>query len=62
MHILSGPLDLATLGAVAVTLEPGDALFMPMGWSHKVRSLEISVNMTFDRFDVPGDNAFWRMA
>ncbi|HEY8208137.1 MAG TPA: cupin-like domain-containing protein [Myxococcaceae bacterium] len=47
--------------AVETTLETGEALFLPMGWTHQVRALEVSVSLTFDRFDVPGDNTNWEM-
>jgi len=50
------------VNAVETTLEAGEALFLPMGWSHQVRALEISVSLTFDRFAVPGSNTEWRMA
>lgn len=49
------------VNALEVTLEAGEALFLPMGWSHKVRALDVSVNLTFDRFEVPGDNTYWEM-
>lgn len=33
-----------------VTLEPGDMLFIPVGWWHQVRSLDFSVMMTCTNF------------
>ncbi|MFC0686987.1 cupin-like domain-containing protein [Novosphingobium clariflavum] len=33
-----------------VTLEPGDMLYIPIGWWHQVRSLEFSVMMTCTNF------------
>jgi cupin-like protein len=50
------------VNAVETTLEAGEALFLPMGWSHQVRALEISVSLTFDRFEVPGHNTVWDMS
>ncbi|HZN94432.1 MAG TPA: cupin-like domain-containing protein [Myxococcales bacterium] len=47
--------------AVQTTLEEGEALFLPMGWYHQVRALEVSVSLTFDRFEVPGQNTVWAM-
>jgi ribosomal protein L16 Arg81 hydroxylase len=47
--------------AVETTLEAGEALFLPMGWAHQVRALEVSVSLTFDRFDVRGQNTIWQM-
>lgn len=38
-----------------VTLEPGDLLFIPVGWWHQVRSLDFSVMMTCTNFLWPND-------
>ena len=40
---------------VAVILEPGDALFVPFGWWHQVRSLEFSAMLTYTGFLWPND-------
>ena len=48
-----------------VDLGPGDALFIPVGWWHQVRSLSFSVTLTYTDFlwpndaysDFPGDTA-----
>ncbi len=39
-----------------VTLDPGDMLFIPVGWWHHVRSLSLSINLAFTNFT--RDNAF----
>ena len=31
-------------------LEPGDIIFMPLGWWHQVRSLDFSVTVTYTNF------------
>ena len=39
-----------------VVIEPGDLLFLPVGWWHWVRALDISISATFSSFHVPGRN------
>jgi LPS sulfotransferase NodH len=36
-----------------VILEPGEALFIPVGWSHQVRTLEPSIMISFTNFVFP---------
>jgi hypothetical protein len=54
-------LDLATYPALAgatlydVVLEPGEILFVPLGWWHQVRALDFSVTMTFTNFLWPNE-------
>jgi Cupin-like domain len=36
-------------------LKPGEVLFIPVGWWHHVRSLEISVSVSFTNFLFPND-------
>jgi Rps23 Pro-64 3,4-dihydroxylase Tpa1-like proline 4-hydroxylase len=44
----------------SATVEPGDVLFIPVGWWHWVKSLDVSISVTFSRFRVPGQNTEWR--
>lgn len=40
-----------------VVLEPGQALFIPVGWWHHVRSLDVSISVSFTNFLAPNDYA-----
>lgn len=40
-----------------VILEPGDALFIPIGWWHCVDSLDISISISFTHFNAANDFA-----
>lgn len=42
--------DFAQARVLDVTLLPGDALFLPIGWWHQVRSLDFSVTLTYTNF------------
>ena len=35
------------------TLEPGETLFMPVGWWHHARALDVSITVTFTNFIYP---------
>jgi LPS sulfotransferase NodH len=38
---------------IDIVLEPGEALFMPVGWWHHVRALEVSMTISFTNFVFP---------
>lgn len=46
---------LAGLRIYDVTLEPGEIIFMPIGWWHQVKALSFSVTVTFTNFLWPND-------
>ena len=43
----------ANVPIIEVTLNAGDAIFMPVGWWHAVKSLDISMSMSFTNFIFP---------
>lgn len=43
-----------------VVLDPGDALFIPVGWWHQVRSLSVSINLAFANFRAPNNFDWYR--
>ena len=36
-----------------VTLMPGELLFIPLSWWHWVKSLDVSISLSFDSFVIP---------
>ena len=41
-------------------LEPGEFAFIPIGWWHWVKSLDVSISLSFVNFVVPGKPVAWR--
>jgi len=39
-------------------LEPGDTLFLPLGWWHQVSSLELSMSFSYTNLDVPNEFSY----
>lgn len=60
-NLVDPRLDLAAFpraGAVRtldIVLEPGEALFIPIGWWHQVEALDFSVSMTYTNFNWPNE-------
>jgi len=44
---------------ITVVLEPGEALFIPVGWWHYVKSLDLSTSLSFTNFVFPNEY-YWR--
>ena len=38
---------------IDVTVEPGEVLFVPVGWWHHVRALDVSMTISFTNFVFP---------
>ncbi|MCP3104459.1 cupin-like domain-containing protein [Myxococcus sp. K15C18031901] len=43
---------------VEAVLEPGELVFIPVGWWHWVRALDVSASVTFHHFQVPKNNTY----
>ena len=41
-----------------IVLEPGEILFIPVGWWHHVRSLDVSISVSFTNFRAPNSYAW----
>jgi hypothetical protein len=41
-------------------VEPGDFLFIPIGWYHWVKALDISISVSFTNFSAKGGAVAWR--
>jgi hypothetical protein len=60
-NLTAPDLDLATYPLVEgvafeeVMLNPGDALFIPIGWWHQITSLDFSVSATYTNFNWPNE-------
>lgn len=48
---------LARITPLEYVLEPGDALFIPIGWWHCVESLDVSISVSFTHFNADNDFA-----
>ncbi|MBZ4415398.1 cupin-like domain-containing protein [Myxococcus sp. RHSTA-1-4] len=48
----------AEADVVEAVLEPGEMVFIPVGWWHWVRALDVSASVTFHHFRVPKGNTY----
>jgi hypothetical protein len=49
--------DFADVVVHTVDLSPGQTLFLPVGWWHQVRALDVAISVTFTAFDRPNEYA-----
>ncbi|GGM30161.1 cupin-like domain-containing protein [Dactylosporangium sucinum] len=52
--------DYADATVLEAVLEPGEALFIPVGWWHWVRALDVSITVSFHRFTHPASAVYLR--
>jgi ribosomal protein L16 Arg81 hydroxylase len=41
-----------------VIVEPGETVFLPLGWWHQVTSLDVSISFSFTNLAVPNQFAY----
>ena len=51
---------LATVPCLDIVLAAGEALFLPVGWWHHVRALDLSISVAFNHFTWPNDFDWYR--
>lgn len=44
---------------IDVVVEPGEFILLPVGWWHWVKSLDISISLSFSNFCVDGNTVIW---
>ncbi len=47
---------------LTTVVEPGELLFIPVGWWHAVRSLDVSMSLSFTNFCFNEPEIGWREA
>jgi ribosomal protein L16 Arg81 hydroxylase len=52
-NLLRFPL-FSDVNVLDVVVNPGEAIFLPLAWWHHVRSLDISISLSFSNLRVPG--------
>lgn len=45
---------------IETILEPGEFVFLPLGWWHWVKSLDVSISLSFTNFCVKGMGVVWK--
>jgi hypothetical protein len=50
--------EFAGVKVLDVVVEPGETVFLPLGWWHQVSSLDVSLSFSYSNLDVPNDYAY----
>ena len=50
--------EFADVQVLEVVLEPGDTVFLPLGWWHQVASLEVSLSFSFSNLAFPNSYSY----
>jgi len=50
--------DFKDVKVLEVIAEPGDTVFLPLGWWHQVRSLDVSLSFSYSNLAVPNQYSF----
>jgi hypothetical protein len=50
--------DFAGVTVLDVVVEPGETMFLPLGWWHQVSSLDVSLSFSYSNLDVPNEYTF----
>ena len=47
--------DFASVKVLEVIVEPGETMFLPLGWWHQVTSLDVSLSFSYSNLAIPND-------
>jgi hypothetical protein len=47
--------DFASVKVLEVIVEPGETIFLPLGWWHQVTSLDVSLSFSYSNLAIPND-------
>jgi len=50
--------DFKDVTVLEVVAEPGDTVFLPLGWWHQVRSLDVSLSFSYSNLDLPNQYTY----
>jgi len=50
--------DFAGVKVLDVVVEPGETMFLPLGWWHQVSSLDVSLSFSYSNLDLPNQYTY----